>query len=98
MKVKAAVILLIVGYNVWPYAWHGFFYQCIAVSLVLLFWELLRNGLFARLGLWFAVNNLVDELFFDPTEFAINEYIFAILITTFELWQATQKKKSFGLK
>jgi len=98
MKIKAALILLIVGYNVWPYAWHGFFYQCIAAALVLLFWELLKFGLFARLGLWFAVNNLIDEVFFDPTKFAVNEYVFAITITIYELWRATQKKISFGSK
>jgi hypothetical protein len=86
------------GYNVWPYAWHGFFYHCIAVALVLLFWELIGAGLWARLGLWFAVNNLLDELFFDPTKIAINEYIFAIIITTFETWQATRKKINFGSK
>ena len=96
MKTTAATIILLIGYNVWPYAWHGFFYQCLAISFVLLFWELLDKGLFARLGLWFAVNNLVDELFFDPTKFAVNEYIFAITITIYEVWQGIRKKKSFG--
>jgi hypothetical protein len=34
----------------------------------------------ARVGFWISVNNLMDELFFDPTKFAINEYIFAAVI------------------
>jgi hypothetical protein len=34
----------------------------------------------ARVGFWVSVNNLMDELFFDPTKFAINEYIFAAVI------------------
>jgi len=96
MKTAIAVVTLLVGYNVWPYAWHGFFYQCLAVALVLLFWELINKGFWARLGLWFAVNNLVDEVLFDPTKFALNEYIFALIITIYEVWQAIRKKKNFG--
>ena len=93
MKIALALIVLLVGYNLWEVAWEGFFYQCIAVAFVLLFWEVYRKGIFARIGFWLSISNLVDEIFFDPTLYGINEILFAIIIITLETWQEIRAKR-----
>jgi hypothetical protein len=98
MKLWAALILFTLAYAVYPLMWHGFYYQCIAFAFLFLFWHLRPYHFAARIGVWFAVNAVVDELFFDPTKISIHEYVFAIIITTFETWQVTRKKTSFGSK
>lgn len=83
----STIIILVLGYNIWPFVWHGFFYQASAISWVLLF-LLIKKGIngdiwfkvIANICFWFAVNNLIDELFFDPKVFSWNEYGFAIII------------------
>lgn len=44
--------------------------------------------------LWCLVNNLMDELFFDPVHIGINELIFAvfIIIWTLATWMLAHKK------
>jgi hypothetical protein len=81
----ASICTFVAAYSLWPLLWHGSFYQLLAISIVLwmaLIKDLCPQGLkkFARVGFWISVNNLMDELFFDPTKFAINEYIFAAFI------------------
>lgn len=83
----SAIIVLVVGYNLWPIAWGEFFYQANAFGYLLLF-TLIKYGIsggrifkvMANIGFWFSVNNLLDELFFDPKKILINEYIFAVII------------------
>lgn len=87
------IILFSSAYAIWPLAWEDFFYQAIAASFMFLFWHLSEKYWQAKIGFWFAVNALVDELFFDPTRISLNEYIFG-LITIIVLWQAHQKKQA----
>ena len=83
----SAIIILVVGYNLWPIAWDGFFYQTTALSYVIIFTLIkyaIRGGkwfrVIANIGFWFSLNNIFDELFFNPKRFGINEYIFAFII------------------
>lgn len=82
MKVTAAIVVFIIGQTFYNYLWAGAYYQCIAVGLVLLFWEIQSKtkGLAAEIGLILSLSNLADELFFDPKVIAINEYIFALIV------------------
>lgn len=101
MKTKlllTALIVSIAGYNLWPFAWHDFFYHCNAVFFVIIFYLLktikVEEKYFnkaATIGLWFSINNLIDEIFFDPTKFGVNEYVFAIMVVFLTL-----KKNSDG--
>lgn len=93
MKIWIALILFASGYALYPIMWHGFFYQAIATSFLFLFWHLKPLGLPAKIGFWFSVNALVDELFFDPTKINLNEYLFGILIILI-LWQEHRLKKA----
>jgi hypothetical protein len=93
----AAILASLAGYNLWPYAWHGFFYQCNALMISLLFYlvkDFGKHDLYlhkvATIGFWFAISNLCDELFFDPTKLQWNEYVFALIIIVLTL------KKSKG--
>jgi hypothetical protein len=83
MLLIAALLVLVAGYNLWVFAWHGFFYQCIAVGLLLL--ALLIKRLMpcdptVTIAIWLCVNNVLDELFFDPKSFGWNEYLIAGII------------------
>lgn len=101
MKTKlilSALVISVIGYNFWPFAWHGFFYHCNALFIVIVFYLLqslkIEEKYFnkiATIGFWFSINNLLDEIFFDPTKFGINEYIFAIIVIII-----TFKKKNNG--
>jgi hypothetical protein len=82
-----AILVILRGYNLWHFAWHGFFYQCNAlfISMVtLLLKDLARRDkvLFkiATILFWLSINNLCDELFFDPLTLGCNEIFFALLI------------------
>ena len=43
-----------------------------------------------RIALWLAASNLIDELFFDPVHFGINEIVFAIVIIGMEFFITTK--------
>jgi hypothetical protein len=101
MKLWVALILFTCAYAIWPLMWEGFFYQAIALAFLFLFWHVLRSSdvlrssasnLPAKIGFWFSVNAIIDELFFDPTEINWNEYIFGLLIIEI-LWQDHRRKK-----
>ncbi len=98
MKITAAIICFIAAANLYPLAWQGFYYQANAAGLLLLFWHLYSHSLAGKIGFWFSLNNLLDELLFDPASFQIHEYLFAIILTTHLLWQATRKNKALLLK
>lgn len=80
----AAMIVSIAGYNLWPIIHHDFFYKCMALSLLLLsivVWLCKDvSKIVSQIFFWLCVNNLMDELFFDPTAFQLNEYIFALIV------------------
>lgn len=84
----AALVVSIAGYNFWPFAWKGFFYQSMAVGFVIVF-ALLREipavKTWATVGIWFSFNNLLGELIFDPTRFGWNEYAVALIIVIITL-------------
>jgi hypothetical protein len=88
MKIWLAIISFLLAYNLWPYAWQGFYYQAMATGIFFIFWQLKNTGIAGKIGFWFAINNLLDELFFDPQKFQFNEYLFAIIISIHILCQA----------
>jgi branched-subunit amino acid ABC-type transport system permease component len=98
----SALAVLIAAYNLWPRLWEGAFYQGIAFGFLLLFLVLRRISkeeryirAMATIGAWLAFNNVLDEIFFDPKKFGINEYIAAcivIFITCRRLWRTKTTK------
>lgn len=92
-----AIVVWVVSFNIWPFAWKGAFYQGNALHLLLLYfytWQREKerwNKTVLGIGFWFAVNNILDELFFDPTTFGINEYLYAVLVIIISLIQARKQ-------
>lgn len=87
MKVLAANIIFVLAFTFWRFLWEGAFYQLMAAGVFLLFWELeatAKHGsylqLFSTIGFWLSLNNLLDELFFDPKAVSVNEWIVALVI------------------
>lgn len=95
--------VLLIGWSLWPRLWVGAFYHAAAMGFLLLFICIRRlstNDSFmygwATCGMWLAANNLVDELFFDPAKFGINEYIVSaiiIIVTSLRVWRNKKKPR-----
>lgn len=98
------IILNLVQYNLYIYAWHNFFYQCESVQYLL--YSSVLYFVFKDKGFWlpvlcvtlmiFAINDLVDLFFCDPTKFGWNEVIsclIALIITVRKLKWITHKKQ-----
>jgi hypothetical protein len=79
----AIFAILMISYNLWKDFWFADFYIGNAVSIVL-FTLILKlenkNSFIFYLIFCGAMNNLVDELFFDNTKIGINEYISLICV------------------
>lgn len=73
------------AYSLYPYLWEDAFYHLTAISFVTLtriVWILTRGkwGLVALVMHVTAINNLLDEMFFNPKIIDYNEYL-TLLIT-----------------
>lgn len=84
---KAAIITLatasiLSGWLLWPYMWHGFFYQCVAVQTLCLSVALHLPGrtkyctFIQYLHTGIALSILFDELFTNPKSLGWNEIFF----------------------
>lgn len=83
----AALCMYIVTYTLWPLLWHGAFYQGMAVAIMLHWCSGFLPVKYPRFqrkiilsGVLCAMNNLLDELFFDPRSYQVNEYVLLFLI------------------
>lgn len=90
-----ALAALILAYQLWPFMWHGFFYQLEALGISLLLFAFWRTTkwVVVEIGLWLSINNLADELLFDPTRMGSNEAFFAIIVTFLILRKCRQPTK-----
>jgi len=78
-----ALVISIITYSFWNYLPKGSFYigNSIFIFLLCLVIYLQNKQYFISfLLLCLSINNLLDELFFDPTKKGLNELIFALLI------------------
>jgi len=91
-----SIVAMVLAYNT-HYFVKGLFYILMAIGITLAFLVIkslcssrkdLKN--IANICFWIAVSNLIDEIFFDPTAFGINEYLFAAVII---IWQWKFRKK-----
>ena len=79
-------IAIICAYQLHPYFYKGFFYHATAFSFVCFLHSLYRQAkgtwsLIAFVVLMLSINNCIDELFFDPTEVDLNEWVsFGIIV------------------
>lgn len=80
------------AYAAYPLLWSGAWYDLVAISFVaftrVIYLQSKGVWSLACFVLWlFSINNLMDELLFDPTEMDYNEHIgllLIILITTIQ--------------
>lgn len=90
----ASIVLAVAGYNLWSFISETFFYVCQALCFVSLYgvlWYSNRKDYIesnvAQVGFWFAMNNLLDQLFFNPLSYGWNEYLFAAIVV---IWQTNK--------
>lgn len=82
-----ALTCYISAFSLWPLLWIHAFYHLLAVAIALHWFagllpirHLKLNDKVTWIGILCAINNIIDELFFDPTSFDVNEYIFLSII------------------
>lgn len=103
LRIAALVSLVVIlaAFAFWfkPWAWPKFYDEGVAISIVLLsfvVWRATEDKWLRVIGFvyfWFAINNVVDEIFFNPEETGWNEYVFAIIILTTTAWRLLRKKR-----
>lgn len=87
--------MIVVSYSVWSYIDPKIWYISIAFGLLVFTYvlNLFYTGcFFFRIMFELAFNNLLDEMFFNPTKVEINEYITALLIVIVEMKKYRLKK------
>ncbi len=94
-----SILSFLIGYWFWKVMWHGFFYQMLAIGLVLIFFVLWRltKWVVAEIGFWFTINNALDEFVFNPLKVEVTEFIFGIvviLLITLK-WKKKQRKREY---
>jgi hypothetical protein len=78
-----ATIISIATYQLWTYLPKGSFYIGNALTyflLALVIYNQNKTIFISFLLLCLTINNLLDELFFDPTKNGLNEIVFSVLI------------------
>ena len=93
-----ALVASVFTYLFWTFLPKGSFYigNAIYIYLLTLFIFIQKRKSFIRfILLAFAVNNLLDELFFDNTKFQLNEIILPfLLIIIWKLCRQDTKRQS----
>jgi hypothetical protein len=105
----ASLIVSVLVYSLWGpiklhygikifYKGDAFVHLIDKLLLLLLCLQIPSNGIkkLAVTLLGFAVSNLMDELFFDPTKIELNEYIAAIIICILASGLFNQKTEGKG--
>lgn len=93
-------ITAIVANNVWVWLGEAYYFNGMAIGWLLMpltIYLYVEERLFKSAALFImslAISNLIDELFFDPTKFAWNEYAGAVisLVVTFIDYKGWFKK------
>ncbi len=90
------ILLSLLGFTFWPFFYKGFFYQMLALHFIFSYvtsYRMARHvgdrdpfaakGLL--IGLVLSFNNLLDEVFFEPTKIQVNEFVagYVLLIIMF---------------
>lgn len=70
------------------------YYTGQAASFVLILWatKYPKCQWLFEIVIWFAISNLLDEMFFDPTIIGLNECIFAILTPLYVIYEHRRKR------
>lgn len=95
--IATTLVISILTYSFWSFFKEAYgvkiFYSGNALTLLMMSWVISRldRGFFSSLLLVCCINNLIDELFFDPTKLQINEYIGFIITTIILVYKWTEK-------
>jgi hypothetical protein len=90
-----SVLSVLVAYLLHPYLWHHSFYHLTALSFCLIHYSQYlqakgNHSLFVFVVFIVTINNLLDELFFDPKKIDYNEIITALIIAVI-VWTFRKK-------
>ncbi len=102
MKLKSCILTFsilfwVIAYNVWQYTTPDIYYIGTAQLVLVCSWliHVSATGIHkvvSRVFLFLALNNLLDELFFDPTKFDINEFVMFALFFIHTLYKWKKSK------
>lgn len=82
-----ALVLYVVTWSTWPFLWPHAFYHGVGLSIFIHWlsgefpvYRVKLDGLINVCGILLAINNMLDEIFFDPKKFQLNEYVLLLII------------------
>ena len=89
-----SLCIWLITYNIWQFTVPNVYYVGTAQMILVASWLIHKttNGIHhvvSRMFLFLAFNNLVDELFFDPTSVEWNEFtmVFFYLLYSLRSWR-----------
>jgi hypothetical protein len=102
MLSATAILSPLIAYTIWPLHfmdWNdNLIDQGWSISVGCLFFIGWQNStdiptkVILKIGFWFAVNNFLDEFLFNPLNWNISEYIYAVIVVILSLIEYKTKK------
>lgn len=94
LTLTVSLIVWLACNNLWIYTDYPIYYfgiaQIIFVASLLIYTQPNKTkyqNFISSIFLFISANNLLDELFFDPQAFELNEYISFVAFTIYSLWK-----------
>lgn len=87
-----SILFWVVSYNIWQYTAPNIYYIGNAQMIMVCSWMIHQktnsvHHVISRLFLFLAFNNLIDEIFFDPTAVEWNEFVIFALYLIYSLFK-----------
>jgi len=98
----ASFFVWVVSYNAWQLLGVNIYYVGQASIILGCAWLIFKQNkhsdnkisvVITEIFLLFSINNMADELFFDPTRVSINEFIFVFGYTALKLYKTWKNTK-----
>ncbi len=94
----ASFASILIAFNAHPILGDWIYYKGISFGMMLSFWLIYsltkqrKEVVFwSKTIAFLATNNFIDELFFNPTAFQVNDYLVAVIII---IWQWRIRKRN----
>jgi len=98
MEKRATIVIILISTaakNLWPFLWPQVYFQLTAIAWLLLCALLCRllSNRYTWILFVLSAADCLDEFFFDPAAFEINEYIACIVVSLIFLLKDDKKRK-----
>jgi len=97
-----SLVLWVVSYNIWQFTDDSVYFIGTAQLVMVCSFIIHKrtagiNHIISRVFLFLSFNNLIDEIFFDPTRLELNEFTMFALFLIYSAWKWKNSSSSNGL-